>query len=50
VAASVVAFVFDQIGWIDLAVMLLHVALLAVLIAAIRADRRTRHVGVTEDG
>ena len=42
VAASVVAFVFDQIGWIDLGVMLLHVALLAVLIVAIRADRRAR--------
>ena len=42
VAASLVAFVFDQIGWIDLGVMLLHVALLAVLIVAIRADRRAR--------
>ena len=49
VAASVVAFVFDQIGWIDLGVMLLHVALLAVLIVAIRADRRARTAAAAKE-
>lgn len=45
VAAGLLAFVFDQIGWVDLAIMALHVVLLAVLIAAIRAERRSDALG-----
>ena len=45
VSASLVAFVFDQIGWIDLVVMVLHLVLLAVLILAIRAERSEQDTG-----
>ena len=45
VAAGLLAFLFDQIGWVDLAVMALHVVLLAVLILAIRAERRNDALG-----
>ena len=40
VAASLLALLFDQTGWVDLAVMALHVVLLTVLIMAVRAERR----------
>jgi hypothetical protein len=45
VATGLLAFLFDQIGWVDLAVMALHVVLLAVLILAIRAERRNDALG-----